>query len=373
MAGSAAQRYRTNYLEEREAAALYRQLAEAESDPNLASIYRQLAEMEDRHAAVWEARLRELGEPVPAAGLRWRARLIAWLARRFGASAVLPMVMAAEDDAVSSYARQPEARAVHMPVQERSHFRVFRALSLPGGLGGPAVAQLEGRHRSAGGNALRAAVLGANDGLVSNFSLVMGVAGATLESSSVLVAGFAGLLAGALSMALGEWLSVQSARELYSRQIGIEREELEASPEDEAAELTLIYQAKGIPREQAERLAQSIVASPETALETLSREELGIDPEELGGSAWVAAATSFLLFAIGAIIPLFGFLFATGYTAVLISAIASAIGLFVIGAGITLFTGRSVWFSGFRQVLFGVVAAAITFGLGSLVGIGLGL
>ncbi|MCS6800823.1 MAG: VIT1/CCC1 family protein [Chloroflexota bacterium] len=373
MPNSAAERYRTNYLEEREAAALYRQLAEAEKDPNLASVYRQLAEMEDRHAAVWEARLRELGEPLPPPGMRWRARLIAWLAKRFGAGAVVPMLLTSEQDAGRSYLHQPEARAAGMPAQERTHFHVFRTLTAPGGLGGPAVALLEGRHRSAGGNALRAAVLGANDGLVSNFSLVMGVAGATLESSSVLVAGFAGLLAGALSMALGEWLSVQSARELYSRQIAIEREELEVSPEEEAAELALIYQAKGIPREQAERLAQSIVAAPETALETLSREELGIDPEELGGSAWVAAGASFLLFAIGAVIPLFGFLFANGLTAVALSAIASAVGLFVIGAGITLFTGRSIWYSGLRQVLFGAVAAAITFGIGSLVGVGLGL
>jgi VIT1/CCC1 family predicted Fe2+/Mn2+ transporter len=160
---------------------------------------------------------------------------------------------------------------------------------------------------------------------------------------------------------------------LYARQIAIEREEIEASPEDEAAELALIYQAKGLPRDQAERLAASIVASPESALETLSREELGIDPEELGGSAWVAAGTSFLLFAIGAIIPLFGFLFASGTSAVVLSAAASAVGLFAIGAGITLFTGRSVWFSGVRQVLFGLAAAAITFGLGKAVGVGLGL
>ena len=373
MADNRADRYRKNALEEREAAAVYRLIADAEPDPSLAAIYRQLADTEERHAAMWEGRLRELGAPVPTPRLSWRARLIVWLARRFGASAVLPMLMAKEGDAGGGYLGQAEAREARMPAQERSHLRVFRALSFPSGLAGPTVAQLEGRHRAASGNALRAAVLGANDGLVSNLSLVMGVAGATLESSAVLVAGFAGLLAGALSMALGEWLSVQSARELYGRQLAIEREELEAAPEDEAAELALIYQAKGIPREEAERLAHSIVASPEKALETLSREELGIDPEELGGSAWVAAGTSFALFAAGAIIPLLGFLLGQGTTAVALSAIVSAFGLFAIGAGITLFTGRSVWFSGLRQVLFGLVAAAITFGLGKLVGVGLGL
>ncbi|MFN8533682.1 MAG: VIT1/CCC1 family protein [Dehalococcoidia bacterium] len=374
MADERLAQYRSNLLDEREAAALYRHLAQAERDPNLAEIYRQLAATEERHAAVWAAKLRQAGQPIEAeVRLRWRARLLIWLADRFGASAVLPMVMAAEQDAGTSYQTQPEARAVGMPSQERTHFRVFRSIATPGGLGGPAVAQLEGRHRAAGGNALRAAVLGANDGLVSNLSLVMGVAGATLESTAVLVAGFAGLLAGALSMALGEWLSVTSARELYQRQIAIERAELDQSPEDEAEELALIYQAKGIPRSQAERLAQSIVDSPETALETLVREELNIDPDELGGSAWVAAGTSFLLFAIGAILPLIGFLVASGTSAVAISAVTSALGLFAIGGGITLFTGRSVVFSGMRQVLFGLAAAVITFGLGKLVGVGLGL
>ena len=152
---------------------------------------------------------------------------------------------------------------------------------------------------AAAGNALRAAVLGANDGLVSNASLVMGVAGAELAGRSILITGLAGLLAGSLSMALGEWLSVQSARELFAHQIGIEREELLAAPEEEAEELALIYQAKGLPAEQARELGQRLVQDQQTALDTLAREELGIDPAELGGSAWVAAITSFLLFSAG--------------------------------------------------------------------------
>ena len=225
---------------------------------------------------------------------------------------------------------------------------------------------------SRGGTQGVATVLGANDGLVSNASLVMGVAGAELAGRSILVTGLAGLMAGALSMALGEWLSVQSARELFTHQIGIERDELEASPQEEMEELALIYQAKGLPPEQARAMAERLMADPATALDTLAREELGIDPEELGGSAWVAAGTSFVLFALGAIIPVAPYFFVEDMTAVLASIILSMIGLFAIGAAITVITGRNALVSGLRQVLFGVAAAAITFGVGRLVGANLG-
>ena len=230
------------------------------------------------------------------------------------------------------------------------------------------IAQFEGRHRASGGNALRAAVLGANDGLVSNASLVMGVAGADLAGRNILITGLAGLLAGSLSMALGEWLSVQSARELYSHQIAIERDELEAAPEEEAEELALIYQSKGLAPERAQELADSIIRDQTAALDTLAREELGVDPSELGGSAWVAAITSFVLFSVGAIVPVFPYFFGGGTTTVVASVILSVIALFVIGAAITVITGRSVLLSGGRQVVFGLAAAAITFGVGRLIG-----
>ena len=232
--------------------------------------------------------------------------------------------------------------------------------------------QLEGRHRSAGGNALRAAVLGANDGLVSNLSLVMGVAGATLAGKGVLIAGIAGLLAGAISMALGEWLSVQSSRELFANQIATEKEEIENSPEEEVEELTLIYEARGLSKENASLLANQLLANKDTALDTLAREELGVNPEELGGSAWEAAITSFFLFAIGAILPVAPFLFTSGMPAVYISIGLSVIGLFILGAVITLFTGRSILYSGFRMVIFGLIAAAVTFGIGRLIGVSIG-
>jgi vacuolar iron transporter family protein len=172
-------------------------------------------------------------------------------------------------------------------------------------------------------------------------------------------------------MALGEWLSVQSSRELYQRQIQIEKEELEARPEEEQAELALIYQSKGLPKDRAQELARHII-NGDSALDTLSREELGIDPEELGGSAWEAAITSFFLFAAGAIVPVAPFIFLHGMTAVIVSIVISAFGLFAIGAAITLMTGRSVLYSGMRMVLFGLTAAALTYGIGRLIGVSIG-
>jgi VIT1/CCC1 family predicted Fe2+/Mn2+ transporter len=243
---------------------------------------------------------------------------------------------------------------------------------MKGGLEGGAVAQLEGRHRATGGNALRAAVLGANDGLVSNLSLVMGVTGAELSNSAILITGLAGLLAGAFSMALGEWLSVQSSRELYQHQIGIEKSELLTAPEEEAEELALIYEARGFPQADARRMAQHVIEEPDSALDAVVREELNVDPAELGGSAWEAALTSFFLFSFGAILPVIPFTFLSGTSAIVGSLAFSAVGLLVIGSGITLFTGRSVLFSGTRQVLFGLAAAAATFGIGRLIGANLG-
>jgi vacuolar iron transporter family protein len=369
-ADSDAQRWRLNLQDERDSAELYRRVADAEPDEALASVYRRLADVEERHAGFWEDRLRAAGLDVPSARIGWRTRLLGWLARRFGASFVVPTIDTMEQADAGSYDAQPEAAGTPLPAEERSHARLLRAIGgdAAGGLQGPALARLEGRHRAASGNSLRAAVLGANDGLVSNFSLVMGVAGAQLDNTQILITGLAGLAAGAGSMAMGEWISVMNARELFGRQIAIEREELAEVPDEEREELALIYQAKGLPAEQAAALADRLIASPEQALDTLAREELGIDPEELGGSATVAAATSFVLFALGAVIPILPFVFLDGTAAAVASAALSALALFGIGALITLVTGRGVLVSGLRQVGIGAAAAALTFGVGALIG-----
>jgi VIT1/CCC1 family predicted Fe2+/Mn2+ transporter len=367
-------RYRTNLQDEVDSAFLYRAFAASEKQPQIAEVFRRLAEVEERHGRFWGEKLRAAGAGVPDLRPGWRARALARVARWFGVGMVLPTVASMETGGSASYQRQPETSGTVMPAEERSHDRVLRSIltTTPGGVEGSWIARFEGRHRAIGGNALRAAVLGANDGLLSNLSLVMGVAGAALAGRSILITGFAGLFAGSFSMSLGEWLSVQSSRELYQRQIAIESAELQAQPEEEMEELALIYQAKGIAPEQARALAEKLAQDPAQALDTLAREELGIDPDELGGSAWEAAISSFCLFAVGAIVPVLPFFFLAGHLAVVASLAASTLALFGIGAAITLMTGRSVFVSGGRQVLFGLLAAAVTYGIGKLMGVTLG-
>ena len=365
-------RFRQNLQKEVDGAALYHVLAQKETRPEMKTVYERLAESEQRHAHFWREKLTQAGLKNVTENVTWRTQTLIWLAQRFGPQFVLSTITSNEQADSQAYANQPEEETAAMSAEEQAHARLLSAASSGAGVSGSLVAETEGRHRSAGGNALRAAVLGANDGLVSNLSLVMGVAGAELAGKGILITGIAGLLAGAGSMALGEWLSVQSSRELYERQIKIEKDELEANPEEEAEELSLIYQAKGIPEARARELAASLLANKATALDTLVREELGIDPAELGGSAWEAAFTSFFLFAVGAIIPVLPFFFTGGMTAVYISVVISALGLFGIGAAITLMTGRSVLYSGFRMVLFGLLAAALTYGIGRLIGVSIG-
>ncbi len=362
-------RYRENFLEERNSAALYRALAEHEKNSKLAGVYQRLAEAEEKHAAVWASKLRDAGADAPKFRPSLRTRVLVWLARRFGVDTVLPAMSSMERMNSHSYSGQPEAAG--MISEERSHARLLRQLEQGprGGMQGNLLARIEGRHRSAGGNALRAAVLGASDGLLSNFNLVMGVAGAELSGAGILLTGVAGLLAGAISMGLGEWISVQSSRELYEKQISTEAEEIRTVPDEETEELVLIYQARGMDEESARLLATRLMNNPDSALDALARDELGVNPEDLGGSAREAAVTSFFLFAAGAIVPVIPFTILHGMTAVIASASLSAVGLFTIGAAITLFTGRSVLSSGLRQMLFGLAAAASVFLIGRLIGV----
>ncbi len=363
-------RYRTNLQGEFDSAALYHALAEAETDGHLREVYRRLAAVEEAHAEFWREQLAKAGTRAGPLQLSWRTRVLAWLARRFGPQFVLPTLSSLEQRDSRQYDAQPEAVAGGLPLAERSHNRIVQqiAASIPGGLPGRTLAGLEGRHRQ-GGNALRAAVLGANDGLVSNLSLVMGTAGAVSSGAPILAVGLAGLIAGACSMAIGEWLSVTSSREMSQQQIDVEAEELKRAPEEEKEELILIYQSKGLAEAQARALAERLMADKNTALDTLVREELGIDPDELGGSPWAAAGSSFLLFALGAIVPVLPFFWWHGNAAVLESLLLSGIALALIGAGTSLFTGRNVILTSLRSLLLGFVAAAITYGVGRLVGV----
>ena len=350
-----------------DAAYLYGRLAETETDKEVSAIFKQMSEIEMGHANAFLEKSGLAPEQMPAPS--FRAKTLNKIGKLFGYDYVLGTLMDTEKTLSRAVVKTKEQLNMPLTGSETNHVKVLRNIIENTNVSGSTIARFESRHKSVGGNALRAAVLGGNDGLVSNFSLVMGVAGATHGGSGVLLAGLAGLLAGALSMSLGEWISVKSSQELYENQMAIEMEELETSPENEQKELELIYRAKGISAEQAKEMAAAIINNKEHAHELLVKEELGINAEELKGSAIEAAIYSFILFAIGAIIPVFPFMFLNGTPAILISAAASAVGLFVIGAAITLFTGKSIWYSGIRQVIFGLAAAAITFGIGKLIGV----
>lgn len=357
-----------NIQTEVDASYLYGQLALHEKDPSIISVFQQMSEIEKGHASSFLKKYFPATTTLPAPSKR--ARLLNLIGKIFGYDYVLGVLMDTEKSIASAVKSGKRKSNIPLSGNEDSHVTILRGLVDSGSkVSGSTFARFEKRHSSVGGNALRAAVLGGNDGLISNFSLVMGMAGATAGGQGVLLAGLAGLLAGALSMALGEWISVKSSQELYENQMQLEMEEIEINPEGEQREIALIYQAKGIPRQQALTMAAEIMSDKSHAHELLVREELGINPEELKGSAIEAALYSFFFFAAGAILPVGPFLFASGTIAITISIVLSATGLFVIGAAITLFTGKSIWYSGFRQVLFGLMAAGITFGIGKLIGI----
>ncbi len=336
------------WAEEKQSSFLYRAVAEAEAGTPRERLFRGLAEEAERQAAIWAQRARDAGS-APPLGHRPtpRARLVAALVRRIGPRAMRPVLAAMKVRGLSIYGAAPPEAAHTRAAEERRH-----------------------RGVEAGGN-LRAAVFGVNDGLVSNASLIFGVAGATGDPALVLLSGVAGLLAGAFSMAAGEYVSVRSQREMYEFQIDLERAELEEYPEEEAEELALIYRERGLPREEAGRLAEAIIADPERALDTLAREELGLAPEQLS-SPWGAASFSFAAFAIGAALPLLPFLLGAGRAALPVAIALTATALFGVGAAISLFTGRGAWRGGLRMLAIGGTAGLLTYAIGTLLGVGVG-
>lgn len=360
-----------NIQTEVDAGFLYKILAEHEADEIVAKVFHEMSEIENSHALQF---LRKNGlekEKLPAPSKR--ARILAGIGKYFGYDYVLGVLLDTEKSISGAIGAARKKTRSESSLSDTAHVTILKNIvSNNKNISGSSLARFEKRHRTVGGNALRAAVLGGNDGLVSNFSLVMGVAGASSGQKEVLLTGLAGMIAGALSMALGEWISVKSSQELSENQMELEMEELETNPEGEERELALIYISKGIEEETARKMAKEIISDKSRAHEILIKEELGISSDELKGSAMEAAVTSFLLFTLGAIIPVIPFFFTGGLHAVLFSAVLSAFGLFGIGSAITLFTGRSIWLSGMRQVLFGLFAAAVTFGIGKIIGVSIG-
>ena len=342
----------SSWREEKQAAYLYLVVAASEAGTPRAALFTELAGEAEKQAAIWERLAREAGYlPLPPYVPDTRTRIVAGLVRRLGARPLRTVLSAMKVRGMSLYTHALQGHTSQTPGSEM-------------GMGK--------RHRGVGGGGnLRAAVFGVNDGLISNASLIMGVAGATADNKLILLTGVAGLIAGAFSMAAGEYVSVRSQREMFEYQIGLEKEELDHYPEEEAEELALIYAARGLPRDDAVRLATQLTADPVQALDTLAREELGLNPEDLG-SPWGAALFSFSAFALGALVPLLPFLFASGAQSLSIAVALTAAALFGVGTTLSLFTGRNAWWSGARMLGIGAAAGAVTYLIGKGLGVTLG-
>ncbi len=324
---------------EKTASYLSSAVAAAERDPAKAALFREMAEAAETQAGILAKELK----PVPVFEPSLRSRLTVSLIGLFGPRAVRHVLSASKVRGVS----------------------VYRGKLQPEGHPWPTSAEEVGRrHKTHGGGTLRAGVFGVNDGLVSNTCLVMGVAGAEAESSVLILTGVAGLLAGAFSMAAGEFISMLSQKEMFEHQISQEKDELERYPAEEAEELALIYAARGIPIKEARAVAKKLIANPDKALDTLAREELGLNPDDLGSPSG-AAISSFLAFSVGASLPIIPFLLGLS-PAVPIAAAISGAALFVVGAVLSLFSGKSAWLGGLRMFLIGSAAAAATYFIGSL-------
>jgi vacuolar iron transporter family protein len=374
------------YLEaERKASMLYRSLAEA-SDGERREALLELADIEDEHAAHWVAKLEEYGVPIPPAPIALDPEDAAMVARAraAGMDDVLAQLEEAEGADAGMYDDEPEAPD-SMSADEREHAETFRRLREHA----PATAAVdrgvisadgsvdfgEQWHRVDTSGSVRAAIFGISDGLVSNTALVMGFAGTGTDTGVVLFAGVAGLLAGAFSMAAGEYVSVASQRDLFEREIEMEARELRDKPEEERKELELIYRAKGMDRATAKAAADRIFADPKVALDTLAREELGLNPDELG-NPYKVALSSFAAFAIGAFVVVLPYLlaviwpslFGSDSVPLIIAITLSVIAMLVVGGLVGKFSGRGVARGALRQFVVGALAAGVTFIIGRVIG-----
>lgn len=409
MASNDPRRYLTYLAAERDAGRMYRALAELATGERRDALL-ELAGIEDGHAAHWVGLAQDAGLVVPSdqGALDPTSEALVRRARQLSLDAVLPDLEAAEVAAQGEYDSEPDALPT-MAGDERGHAKILAAMRRDGrqAVGAAAAAEdvdgassptgsgtrpssaptsqrsvaevrralnaAEPWHRTDKSGSLRAAVFGVSDGLVSNTALVMGFAGAvpTVSNSTVVFAGFAGLLAGAFSMAAGEFVSVSSQRDLFAREIAVEAQELKDKPLEEQRELELLYRAKGLDRQAARELAAKIMSDPATALDTLAREELGLDPDALGSPVKVAAS-SFAAFAIGAIVPVVPFLVLSGNAALSLGIALAVFALIVVGSTVGRLSGAGIVKSAARQLLVGAGAAAVTFVIGHLVGGGIG-
>jgi VIT1/CCC1 family predicted Fe2+/Mn2+ transporter len=356
--------FQHHWQDEADAAYLYRLLSAAEPDAKKKDLYRQLAEVEDRHVEVWGGLLRQHGRDPGRFSPSARTRLLAWLGKLFGPGFLLPMLLAEEGREVKGYLDMHRRTARGAPGATESltlaresaeHASTLNAIS--GKTGEP-------WHRTESGGFLRNVVYGFNDGLTANFGLVAGVIGAASDSAhhTVIVAGFAGLIADALSMGSSGYLAAKSEQEVYANEIAMERDEIALMPEIERDELALIYQAKGMSEASAEALATEVMADPARMLEEQVREELGIGDPHMSPlrEAWVTGLAT----AIGALIPVFPFLIWTGKTAIVVAFVIAMASHWIVGAARSVFTGRSVFRSGLDMFVIGLGVAIVGYFVG---------
>jgi len=353
-----------HWQDEADAAFLYRRLAESEPDPTKRDIYQRLAEVEDRHVEVWADLLAQHGRRLGAHRPTGRTRLLAFLGKRFGPGFLLPMLLAEEGREVKAYLDMHRTtrtgvagrdEALTLARESAEHATTLNAIA--GRTGEP-------WHRTGAGGFLRNVVYGFNDGLTANFGLVAGVLGATQSSQyhAVIVAGVAGLIADALSMGSSGYLAAQSEREVYAHEIAMERDEIALMPEIERDELALIYEAKGMDRDSAFRIATQVMADPEKMLAEQVQEELGIS--EAATSPFREGWITGLATAVGALIPVLPFFFLDGRTAVVVSFATSMLSHWLVGAARSVFTGRSVFRSGVDMFVVGLGVAVVGYYVG---------
>jgi vacuolar iron transporter family protein len=357
-----------HWQDEADAAYLYRLLADAEPDAAKSDIYRRLAEVEDRHVVVWAELLEKHGHQPGPHRPTARTRLLAFLGRRFGPGFLLPMLLAEEGREVKAYLDMH--RTTRRGVAGRDEALVLAKESAEHATTLNAIAGRTGEpwHKTGAGGFLRNVVYGFNDGLTANFGLVAGVLGATAtrQYHAIIVAGVAGLIADALSMGSSGYLAAQSEREVYAHEIAMERDEIALMPEIERDELALIYEAKGMDRESAHRIATQVMADPERMLAEQVQEELGIS--ESGTSPFREAWITGLATAVGALIPVLPFFFFSGPTAVIVAFAISMLSHWLVGAARSVFTGRGVFRSGLDMFVVGLGVAVAGYYVGEWVG-----
>ena len=347
---------------ELEAAAIYKLLADKDNNLDRGEIFLELHESEMRHAVKWANLIGIDEDNIKPKFLTPKAIYIRIVSKFFGSQKVLPWLSKIEAKEIGLYVNDADGK--DLVEEEVRHARILAELSNPSPTG------KESLHKYNNSGSLRAAVLGVNDGLISNFCLILGMVGGAAASGNsdyIVIAGLAGLIAGSLSMASGEYISMKSQKEIFQHQIEVEKFELEYWPEEELEELVLIYRAKGLSPEIARKTAEQIMASPETALDTMAREELGLNPDELG-SEWGAAFSSLLAFASGALVPLIPFLFGTGSISIYLSIFLTASALILIGGGLAIASARNIILSSVRMLGIGGFSAAITYGIGYGIG-----